>query len=111
MIAVAEDMRSRRLRAGLVDDAPLHALASQQAQDAETVATSEGRGCAGEWWRPFGPTGSQSDDISDVTLSTKRNAEVVTMRSNAKRKGYQSGGYVGGDPYGPDPDLMTWQAH
>ena len=27
------------------------------------------------------------------------------MRSNAKRKGYQSGGYVGGDPYGgPGPD-------
>ena len=65
MLAVAEDMRWK----GYQPDLPTmlyHALASQQAQDAETVARAKAADVQVSGGGRSGPTGSQSDDIGDI---------------------------------------------
>ena len=65
MIEIAEDMRSK----GFAPDLPTmlhHALASQQAQDAETVARAKQAGGMVSGGARSGPTGSQSDDLADI---------------------------------------------
>ena len=95
------------LRARFADDAVPRCCRAADARRRDSC-TSEASWRNGQWWRQVWA------DWFTIRRYRRHcrsgNAEVVAMRSNAKMKGYQSGGYVQAIPTA-DLDRMTSWAH